>query len=203
MRMSIGKLNRRLPRVVPTEADVMLRYVDDGTGRASSHYVSTCMPVRWDEPFPRYGGSFETFREAKAEAWRQAAARGGRLLDFQRGMWAEQPLWWDFDIDLSDEAEPWIFDRKGKGEARLKRALEGWIGLPSLDALKLARMLIHQQWKARYALTQTEALQAHRLYGTFEGLTPMSRAMAAKITYRAGEIVPAHLEKPITFARAA
>lgn len=192
MRMSSGKLTRRLPRVEVTAADVKLRYLDDGTGRAEFHYVAPAEdPATWAEPFVRLGRAHETSRAARWEAWQIAAQRGGRLLDQQRGALVEQPLWWDFRIDLAGE-DPADFQRKKKGEQRLKRALVAWIGLPSLDAIKLARMLA-SKWEARFALTQTEILKMHQ---GLDGLTPLSKALAVKITHTAGELMPSHLEKP-------
>lgn len=193
MRMSSGKLTRRLPKVQPTAADVRLRYKDDGTGKAEYHYVTEAIdPSSCFEDFKRLGGAHDTYGQAKAEAWTLAAKRGGLLLDYQRGYLAEQPLWWEFTIDLSG-LDPADFQRKKKGEQRLKRALQGWIGLPSLEALKLARLLIARWRDVRFALTQTEIRKLHQGPGD---LTPLSKAMAARVTYREGEVMPAHLAKP-------
>jgi hypothetical protein len=192
VRKPASRIARDLPETQAIPADVMIRRVDGATGRAEGYYVASAWGESWWGQQQQLGGMHPARQEAQLEAWRLSAIRGGRLLSFQRHRLVEQVLWWEFSIDLTGE-DPVDYQRQGKGERRLHDVLARWLDLPAVDALRLARQLILRWHGVKFALTQSETRKLHQRPSS---LTPLSKALADRVTYREYEAMPAHLAKP-------
>lgn len=156
MRLSYGKLTRQLPRAVPGPGDVLI---------AKTCYCGTAPDgfflAAADRPSPDGGllhlsRVYQRRREVIAAAWTLLAS-GGRLLDYQRGVLAEQPYLWRVSFDRSQLGDDLlaVFGRGKRGERWLIEALMVGIGLPKADARGLARTLV-ARGETSYPLTQTE-----------------------------------------------
>lgn len=199
MRLPWGKLTRRLPRTVAQLEDVTLGRTYDDDGNAAAWFVAPALMVwAWHEPTPRLSPVVRRRKDAVALAWDLAGARGGRLLDYQRGTLVEQPLRWEVKLCL-DEAT-WAayqgFAKRSAPRENLARALAGWAGFGRQDARWALSELLHAHAQRRAAvlpLTQSETRSALQ---PPQGLRPRVAELWALLRVSPLDLLPAHLAAP-------
>lgn len=154
MRLTRGCLKRRLPKAVPNELDRIICKTWHCDGTPDEFYVGD-LAYRDGGELHRLSATYRRRKDAVAAAWRTMPL-GGRLLDTQGGVLAEQPYLFAlrFVRRLTEEEKP-DFARGKKGERKLVRAIERWCGMPTRDARTWARTLIAHGW-AEFPLTQSE-----------------------------------------------
>lgn len=160
---------------------------------ADEYYVAPATLGGPFDPIPRLTRTFRRRRDAVTAAWLLLGRTDGRgrLLDYQRGTLAEQPLLWTVRLRrelISAEERP-TFERRKPGERKLIAALVTWAGLPMADARTLARLII-ARGEAQYPLTQTEIRQAQR---PFEATRPAVCSSWSRVVVSPAEVVPAAL----------
>lgn len=190
MRVTHGKLTRRLPRAIPAPGDLIIAKTCYCGTAPDGFFVAAA-----DRPSPDGGllhisRAFQRRREAVAAAWK-LLADGGRLLDYQRGVLAEQPYLWrlTFRRDRLDAEGLALFGRRQRGERWLIEALMAWAGLPREDARGVARRLV-ARGATTEALTQTEIRQALRPVEIASGRVLSTWAL---VEVEPAEVLPAPL----------
>ena len=197
MRLTYGKLTRRLPRAVPTTQDVMVVKTYYCGSRPDAFHVVSVLRDGDDGMRLRLSGGFQRRKDAIRAVWR-LMPDGGRLLDYQRGVLAEQPYLWSvsFRRDRIPVEEQTLFNRRQRGEGWLIAALEAWAGLPRADARTLARLLV-AHGSTTYPLTQTETRRALVPMEQREGVRRRVLSMWALLDAYPAEVLPAALREPV------
>lgn len=195
MRLTYGKLTRRLPRATPTEADVMVSKTYYCGSQPDAFHVVSVLRDGEDGMRLRLSGGIQKRKDAIRTAWR-LMPEGGRLLDYQRRVLAEQPYLWvvTFKRDLIPVEDRTLFNRRQRGEGWLISTLETWAGLPRPDARTLARLLV-AHGSASYPLTQTETRRALVPLDAREGVTRRALSMWALLDAHPAEVLPAPLRE--------
>lgn len=158
MRLSRGSLKRVLPKAEPMEGDRQVFKTCYCGAAPDEFYVTSPHASRLAGPagaIPRLSQTYTRRCDAVAEAWRQVAASGGRLLDYQRSTLAEQPFWVRLSMVGVLPEERVYYSRGMAGERHLVNGLHQWCGAPRREVLKWVRALT-ARGHAEYPLTQTE-----------------------------------------------
>lgn len=193
MRVTRGKLTRRLPRATPGPGDVRVVKTCYCGQQPDGFFVADAFRDDPDGGLLHRTRTFNRRREAVAAAW-ALLADGGRLLDAQRNVTAEQPYLWRVRLrrELIPAEDRGLFARGKRGERQLIDALAAWAGLPTADARTLARLAI-AHGEAVYPLTQTESRLALVPFEQREGLTRRVLSAWALLHVEPAEVLPAPL----------
>ena len=185
MRLSYGRLTRKLPAMTPLPADVWVVTSIDEEG---TRYVVAPVACGWGETL-YLSSKFTRRKDATAAAWRLAAIRGGRLLDYQGRTLAEQPLRWSVTLRWEPEVleAHQGFAPRTTARQHLARALSWWAGLPRNDARAAAAQLVAGRGQAVLALTQTESRSAQK---PPEGLRPALAAIVNLLSFHPLDVLP-------------
>lgn len=204
MRLTFGKLTRRLPRATPAEGDVLISKTWYCGTQPDEFYVLDAVRDDAEGFRRRLSRGHARRKDALAVVWDLLAARpGGRLLDYQRGVLAEQPYLWRVQLKrhLIPVEDRHLFERRKRGECQIIDTLMVWAGLPKADARTLARLII-ARGDAVYPLTQTEIRQAQQPMGQREGKGSgvTRRVLSAWTLIEAwpAEVLPTPLRAPAT-----
>lgn len=194
MRLPWGKLTRKMPRATAATADVVLARTCGPDGRYDGWFVAPAISGSWNEPIPRLSPTVRTRKQALALAWDLAGRRGGRLLDHQRGVLAEQPIRWEVELDVDEQA--WgAYHGFGRGTAPrrwLITAIQAWCGMSGADARWAVRQIMEGHRCALIPLTQTETARA---LGPVQKMTPRTSEAHGLLRFTPADPLPTHLRR--------